>query len=407
MLTYEEALGRIQQAVPAPRRQRVGLEEAFGLVLAESIKAPCNLPRFDNSAVDGYAMFAVSHEERVSNGEPLSALPVVGTAEAGRPFDGVVEPGRAVRIFTGAAVPAGANAVVMQEYVTTRNEEIILDRWPRIGQNIRRRGEDVRRGRMILDAGARVRPEEIGLLAALGIQRVQVFRRPRVSILATGNELHAAGTRLKPGQLYDSNGAMLAALVRQAGATPQPLGAVPDDLELLAQEIRRGLTADVLVCSGGISVGDKDLGRQALQRCGVTRLFWQVNIKPGMPVWFGQRGRTLVFGLPGNPVSAFVTFEEFVAPALARLMGQGWRDPYTLPARLAADLPVSGSRRTQFVRVAVKGDNGTTQVTPLPDQGSHQLRSLAAADGWIRVTANGRHALRSGSPVFVKSGASR
>lgn len=397
MLAYEEALARILRAVPAPRPHRARLEDALGLVLARPIAAAYDLPQFDNAAVDGYAVAVAGAGSIVG----VSELAVIGVAQAGRPFRGAVRPGQAVRIFTGAPIPEGADAVVMQESVVTGGGHIRLEQRPVDGRHIRRRGEDVRQGRTVITAGTRLRSEEIGLLAALGARSVPVFRRPSVAILTTGSELRAPGRRLKTGQLHDSNRLMLAALAQEAGALPRPLGTAPDEFEAIARGIRRGLEADVLVIAGGMSVGDKDLGRPALRRCGVKRLFWQVNMKPGMPVWFGRRGRTLVFGLPGNPVSAFVTFEEFVTPALARLMGRDWRDPYAHPAQLAADLPVSGSRRTQFVRVAVTGDNGSCRVRPLPGQGSHYLGSLADSDGWLRLSVDAQP-LRRGARVLVK-----
>ncbi len=425
MLTYEQALKRIVKETPSPRPARVALQNALGLVLAERIIASLDLPPFDNSAVDGYAVClpavlvgtAPACAERSEAGradrqaglpkdygEPINtasvSLKVVGCSSAGSPYQRVVCPGEAVRIFTGAVVPRGTDRVMMQEQVSKHGERIIFERRPDIGRNIRRRGEDLRQGTRVLEAGTQLRPQEIGLLAALGYRDVPVYPAPTVAILTTGNELQQARVRLKPGHIYESNGALLHALVIREGAHVIRLGPVRDVFRQLVAHARRGLRSDVLLVSGGVSVGEKDLVRLALKTCGVKEIFWQVNIKPGMPLFFGKYGRTLVFGLPGNPVSTFVTFEEFVKPALYRLMGQVWRDGYTEPAVLVTDLNVSATRRTHFLRVRCSSHNQLV-AEPLNGQGSHQLRSLVEADGWIRVVSN-EGPWPAGTQVLVK-----
>ena len=254
------------------------------------------------------------------------------------------------------------------------------------GQHIRRQGEDLCRGDAALAAGTRLRAQEIGLLAALGHRDVRVARRPSVAILTTGDELHAPGSWLREGGIYDSNGPMLAALVRRLGAQVLRVGHARDTMPDLESKIRRGLQrADVLIVAGGVSVGEKDAVRQALARRGAQTLLWRVDIKPGMPLYVGRRYRTMIFGLPGNPVSALVTFQEFVEPALRQLLGEPWRDPYTIPAVLASDVRTSAARRTQFVRVRCMEEGGRVVAQPLDAQGSHQLRSLTEAGGWIRL----------------------
>ena len=400
MLTYEDALQRIVKAVPAPRPARVALEDALGLTLARPIISRGDLPRFDNTAVDGYAL-------RVADGRPEAVgvrVRVVGCAAAGRPYRRRVGPKEAVQVLTGGVIPRGAGCVVMQEQVTRQGDEIVVERWPTPGQHIRRQGEDCGRGARVLDAGRRLRAQELGLLASLGCRTVPVYPRPTVAILATGDEIRPPGSALKPGQIYESNGAMLSALVQQAGASVIRLGQVRDALRPLMAKIRKGLACDLLLISGGVSVGEKDFVRRAARRCGIQPVFWRVNIKPGMPLFLGQCGRTLVFGLPGNPVSVFVTFEEFVKPALVRLMGRPWRDGYMTPATLAKGLTVSATRRTHFVRVRCAGENGHVNVEPLDGQGSHRLLSLAEADGWIRVVSN-EGPWPAGTPVLVKRSA--
>jgi len=307
-----------------------------------------------------------------------------------------------VRILTGAQVPLGADAVAMQEHVMQQRRQLVVQRWPPPGQNIRRRGEDLRQGTRVLKAGTRLRAQEIGLLAALGVAKVPVYPRPTVATLTTGDELQLPGKRLGAGQIYESNGPLLQALVQQAGAQAMDLGMGRDTLASLTRKVRRGLACDLLVLSGGVSVGDRDLVRNALARCGVRPLLWRVNIKPGMPLFIGRYRRTLVFGLPGNPVSVFVTFEEFVKPALYRLMGRTWQDPYTEPAVLTENLRVSRTRRTHFIRVRCSQHNRLV-AEPLDGQGSHQLRSLVEADGWIRVASNDGP-WSAGTPVLVKRG---
>ena len=309
MLTYEQALKRILAATPSPRIAVVRLNESLGLVLARPMMARCDLPQFDNSAVDGYAMRSQGAPQATNGHAAHATLHVVGKAEAGRPFGALVRQGEAVRILTGAQVPQGADAVVMQEHVMRRNRQLVIRRWPTPGQNIRRRGEDLRQGTRVLEAGTRLRPQEIGLLAALGVAKVPVSPRPTVAILTTGDELTSPGRRLRSGQIYESNGPLLQALVQQVGAQPIDLGMGRDTLASLTRKVRRGLACDLLVISGGVSVGDKDLVRNAVARCGVQQLLWRVNIKPGMPLFVGAHRRTLVLGLPGNRVSVFVTFE--------------------------------------------------------------------------------------------------
>lgn len=399
MLTYEQALKRIVREVPKPQATVLRLERALGLVLARPIVATVDLPRFDNSAVDGYAIRTTDLPEQMNGSAP--AWRVIGESQAGHPFHGAVQTGQAVRIFTGAPVPPGANAVVMQEHVKRSKHGLIIPRWPRLGQHIRRRGEDVRRGTRVLKSGTRLRPQEIGLLAALGYAEVPVYRHPVVAILGTGDEVRPPGVRLKPGQIYDSNGSLLQALAQRAGVQVTRLGTAGDAMRSLMAKVRRGLACDVLLIAGGVSVGETDLVKDALQRSGVHCIFWRVNIKPGMPLCFGRRGRTLVFGLPGNPVSVFVTFEELVKPALHRLMGRTWRDPYTIPATLAQDLKISQTRRTHFMRVRCGSNDRRVLAQPVDGQGSHHLRSLVEADGWIRLDATQRH-WPAGTRVLVK-----
>ncbi len=400
MLTYEQALKRILNVTPPPRVGVVRLHESLGLVLARPIAARCDLPQFDNSAVDGYAIRSQDIPQATNGHASPVAFHIIGNAEAGRPFRTLIRQREAVRILTGAQIPQGADAVVMQEHVIRQSRQLVIQRWPTSGQNIRRRGEDLCQGTRILEAGTLLRPQEIGLLAAVGVAKVPIYRRPTVAILTTGDELASPGTRLKPGQIHESNGPLLHALVQQAGGRVIDLGTARDAIASLIHKIRQGLACDLLVISGGVSVGEKDFVRTAAQRCGVQQLLWQVSIKPGMPLFVGMHRRRLIFGLPGNPVSVFVTFEEFVKPTLYRLMGREWQDPYTEPAVLIENLKISHTRRTHFIRIRCS-QHSQLVAEPLDGQGSHRLRSLVEADGWIRMNAE-QGPWSAGARVFVK-----
>lgn len=402
MLTYEDALQRILSEVPPPRIAAVTLDQALGLVLAKPVIAACDLPRFDHSAVDGYALCVPQSSEAVEGMASPVTLRLIGQAEAGRPFIGHVQPGEAVRIFTGAQIPQGANAVVMQEHITRNHDTIVMPAWPKPGQHIRRQGEDLCCGTQALPAGACLRPQELALLASLGVRRVPVYRPPTAVLLSTGDELRAPSSRLKAGQIYDSNTVLLHGLVRRLGAHAVPVGCLRDHEEVVSRVIRRHLNADLLLMSGGVSVGEKDVVRQAAARCGVRTILWKVDMKPGMPLFVGRYRRTLVFGLPGNPVAAFVTFEEFVKPVINRLMGRAWHEAYATPATLAKDLVLSQTRRTHFIRVRRVMQDGGLAVEPVNGQGSHQLASLSQADGWIRVESD-HGPWRAGTPVLLKT----
>ncbi len=397
------------------------LDQALGLVLASPVVARDDLPRFDNSAVDGYALSTPSldcarDEQSESNhalcvpessgvGEEMTSpitLRLIGRAEAGRPFVGHVQPGEAVRILTGAQIPQGANAVIMQEHAAQSGETLLANRGPQRGQHIRRAGEDLRCGTTALAAGVTLRPQELALLASLGYRRVSVYQPPTVAFFSTGDELRPPGSRLKAGQIYDSNSVLLYGLVRRVGARAIPVGCVRDHEAAVRHAIGRHINADVLLIAGGISVGDKDVVRQALARCGIRTILWKVDIKPGMPLFVGRYRRTLVFGLPGNPVSVFVTFEEFVKPAIDRLMGRPWHEAYTTPATLAKDLALSQTRRTHFVRVRCLAQEGGVSVEPVNGQGSHQLMTLVQAEGWIRLGSD-HGPWQAGTPVLVKT----
>lgn len=317
MVSFEEARSMILDRVQPLGIERVNLLDAVGRVLAEDVIAPWDLPLWDNSAMDG---FAVRSEDC---GHTPCRLRVTGFLPAGAHAEGMmVEPGCAVRIMTGAPTPAGCDAVVPVEETDDGRQEVTLNDPVQAGQHIRRRGEDVAAGKVFIRAGAIIRPPEVNMLASFGVALAPVFRRPAVAILSTGDELVELGVMPGPGEIINSNTLSLAAAVKEAGGIPRIIGIARDNRESHLEKLREGLQADVLITSAGVSAGDCDLVRDILAELGAEQLFWKVGVKPGGPTAFAMHGTTPVFSLPGNPVSTMITFEEFVRPALLRMQGR-------------------------------------------------------------------------------------
>lgn len=377
MLSYQEAVEVVLQTVqPLPSVEMV-LPAALGLVLAEPAVARWDLPPADNSAMDGYA-FAWNGQR------DGSVLEVVGFVPAGSHLEKPVPPGQAVKIMTGAPLPAGCDTVVPVEDVAAEATRIVLLRTPRAGQHVRRRGEELQQGEELLAAGAPLHAGEMGLLAAAGIEQVRVYPAPRVALLSTGDELVELGENPGPGQIVNSNFHLLAARLKEEGATVVPLGVARDNEYDLSERIGRGLQADMLISTGGVSVGDRDHVQETLRAFGFQLGFWKVSIKPGKPVLFGGvRGRP-VFGLPGNPAAAAATFELFVRPALRRLAGF----PGPLQPRLRATLTDDidgGEKRQRFIWGSLREQEGRFDFIPSARQGSGQNRSLQAVQALLPV----------------------
>ena len=375
LLTLEAAQALVlARARPLPA-EPVELAQALGRVLAEPARAVVDLPPFPSSAMDGYALRA---------SDVPGALPVVERIAAGRPATRALDDGEAMGISTGGVVPDGADAVVPIENVVASDNGVEVADPVAVGAHIRPRGGDVAAGGVVVSAGTRLGPTQLGALAAAGLSAVVCARRPRVAVLATGSELVRPGESLAPGQVYEANGLMLASALAAAGAEAEELPAVADDEAAHRAAIARGLEADVLVTSGGVSVGPHDLVRRIESELGVEEVFWQVAVKPGKPVSFGIRGGTLVFGLPGNPVSSLVGCELFVKPALRAL--QGVTDP--LPRFEAGRLTARLRRnpfRDELVRArTTRGDDGVA-LEPLTGQESHMIARAAAADALVHV----------------------
>jgi molybdopterin molybdotransferase len=400
LISIAEARSRVLAGVTRLGDEPVALEAALGRVVAENLASPIAVPPFDSSAMDGFAVVA----------GPSRELEVIGEARAGHPASVAVRPGEAVRISTGAVVPEGADAVVPVERTTAMkggdstaagDADRVLVPETDPGANIRRAGEDIPFDAVVLRAGTPLGPAELGVAASVGRAELRCARRPRVAVLITGDELTPVGRPLAPGGIYGSNGVALAALAVRAGAEVVLQSVVPDDLDGTRAAIADALeAADVVVVSGGVSVGPHDHVKPALHELGVEEVFWGVRLRPGKPTWFGTRGGTLAFGLPGNPVSAMVTFQLFARPALAALQGA----PPDI-RRFAASLeePVARSpRREQAVRVRLRqGDDGLLARPTTGAQGSHVLTSMLGADA-VALIAPGEGEAAAGERVEVE-----
>jgi len=370
----EEALEQILARASVLEAESVDVTSALGRILAEPIVSGREIPPWANSSMDGYAVRASDTREGPAQ------LRVVGRIAAGALPSRAVGAGEAVRIFTGAPLPDGADAVVPQEDVEVEGDRVRVPGGVATGAYVRPRGEDVRRGDHVLSPGQRLGPAEIGLLATLGHSPVRVHRRPRVAILSTGNELADLGTEPGPGQIPNTNTYSLMAQVTEAGAVAVNLGIAPDRLEAIEERLAWGRDADVLLSSAGVSVGELDLVREALTRSGAELHLWRVSMRPGKPITFGSWARRLVFGLPGNPVSAMVTFELFVRPALLRMSGRLDVDRPRLVARARTPIPNPGARRG-YLRVRLERGADGLEAELTGDQGSAILRSMTLADG--------------------------
>jgi molybdopterin molybdotransferase len=402
MLTLEVALQLVLEQTSPLTAQSLPLVEALGLVLAEDIVSDVDSPPHDKSIVDGYAI-------RSEDLSQQSRFEVLEEVTAGQVPTKSVARGQATRIMTGAPIPDGADTVVMIERTRLEDSQsgaqlVRIDSAAcRPGQNIIRQGVSMRRGEVVLSTGSVLRPIELGLLAEVGRATVQVYPRPRVAVLATGDELVPVHSIPAPGQIRNSNGPMLVGCVAQAGGEVMDLGCCRDDQAALASKVDQGLGADILLLSGGVSAGVLDLVPAVLEQAGVNKVFHKVSLKPGKPLWFGvctrDRRRTLVFGLPGNPVSSLVCFELFVRPAIRALGGHSELSLQPAKARLAEDFQHRGDRPTYF---PAKLDTSTDSpnVSPLAWQGSGDLRTLAAANGLAYFPA-GDQLYAAGSLVTV------
>ena len=373
MISEEEARKKILETVrPLPFR-RLSLLQALGCFAAEDYFARLPLPMFDNSAMDGYAVVASSSTKG-------ARLRVTGEQPAGPDRRLRISPGEAVRIFTGAPVPQTADAIVMQEDVAREGDEILINTDVKPGDFIRRRGCDLAEGQRILAKGERLGGATIALLASQGIADVMVGGEAKAAIVSTGDELVKAGAKLEPGQIYESNSVLLGALLKRCGAVVNLVQQCPDERQTLIETIKCGITNHILIISGGVSVGEHDLVKDALHELGAQIDIWRVAVKPGKPFLFGKVNECAVFGLPGNPVSAFVTFLQFVQPAILKMSGATDFTLPQVPAKLTVDLANDGDR-AHYIRGKI--EHG--RFTPVGRQESHALFGLSQSNALLRL----------------------
>jgi molybdopterin molybdotransferase len=390
--SIDEALRLVLERVVPLESEEVACDESVGRVLAVDALAAVDLPPFPSSAMDGFA---------VRSSDLPGTLALVGAIAAGRPAAAELAAGQAMAIATGGAVPVGADTVVPIEDATVEAGSVVVKGNASRGSFVRDRGGDVSAGALVVSAGTRLGAAQVGALAAAGITTVRCTRAPRVAVLVTGTELRSPGDALGPGEIYDANGPMLAAQLRTAGAMVERLPAVSDDADALRAALERGLEADVLITTGGVSVGVHDLVRGTSAELGVDEVFWGVAVRPGKPIAFGARGRTLVFGLPGNPVSTLVGFELFVRPALLALQGASEPGPVFRPGRLGPSVRRTAARDSLLrARTTVAGE--FVVLEPVSGQESHMIARAATADALVFVP-RGDGELEAGSAVSYLS----
>lgn len=382
MISFDEALPLVLTLARRLPSESVPLLKSLGRVLREDIKAKHPIPPFDRSAMDGYAVRAADTES-ASPARPVE-LSVIEDIPAGRHAPKPLGPGQAARIMTGAPLPVGADAVVMVEHTQKKDRTVQVLEPVAAGDNLALAGEDVRPGQVVLSAGTVLGPAEMGMLAAVGKTRVKVSRRPRVAVISTGDELVAPGKKLLPGRIRDANGYSLTGMALAAGAEAKFLGIARDTPEQLRGRLKRARGFDVVVLSGGVSVGDYDQVRNILHGEGVKQVLWKVTIKPGKPLFVGRCGRQIVFGLPGNPVSCLVTFCLFILPLLDAMQGKRRLGLVRGRARLAGDIKIKPGRR-HFLRGVLTAEGLEPWVTVLRDQHSGVLRSMVEANVMVDV----------------------
>ena len=398
MLEIGEAQHKILEDIPVLGSERIHILEALGRVLAENVQAIRDVPLADNSAMDGYC--CKSRDLKGASSNNPARLKIIGESPAGKPFKGVVGFGETVRVMTGGLIPAGADTVIMVEYTLQEGDYLLCFEDPGEAAHIRRRGEDVKAGETVLSEGDIIRAPEVGMLATMGHAYVHVYQRPLVAILSTGDELVDLDEPFLPGKVVCSNSYSLAAQVAECGAIPLSLGIANDDHGSQRRRLSDGLRADVLVTSGGVSVGNYDMVKDTLAQLGMKLKFWKVNMKPGKPLVFGSISNKPVFGLPGNPTSAMISFEQFVRPALLKMMGHKnlWRP--LIDAVLEEDVNIF-SDRLHFVRCKLREKDGIILAKPTGTQSSGALRSMILADG-LMILPPEKYPFTAGSSVKVQ-----
>ena len=398
MITVEQALETILAQIPVLGTERVDILASRGRVLSEDIISILNVPPLDNSSMDGYAVRA-SDVLGAAPDHP-TALTVVGDLPAGYTAQEPLRPGEALRIMTGAPIPEGADTVIMQENTRAQGSQVTILQAENPGTNIRRAGEDIKKGALLFQAGTLVRPAHIGIMASIKRAMISVYQRPRVAILSTGDELVDIDGVLGPGKIVSSNSYSLMSLVAEAGGMPVMLGIARDTKEALRSRILEGLHADIIISSGGVSVGDYDFVKDVLQELGADMKFWKVLMRPGQPLAFGVIGGKPAFGLPGNPVSAMVSFEQFVRPAMRKMSGHTKLFRPLIEAVAQEDVTGRPGRKF-FVRCRLAQKDGQWHATTTGEQGSGILMSMAEASG-LMVVPETAERIKTGDRVKVQ-----
>jgi molybdopterin molybdotransferase len=384
MISLSDAQSIVKRHWPAPQVEMRSLDDARGLRLAEDVTAPEPMPSFDNSAMDGYAVRLPDRENPIRD-----PFPVMGEAQAGDPFDGSVGPGQAVKISTGAVVPDGAERVIRIEDTDGGEEKVQLHDVGKPQDNIRFEGEEVAVGEEIADAGEKITPPLLGRLASLGVAEVPVYEPPTVAVLSTGSELVEADADLQPGQIRNSNRYVLTALLEETGATLGPVASVADNWDDTVEAIdRAAASADLVLVTGGVSVGPHDHVKGAAEEVGFERQFWKVKQKPGKPLFFATRDETLLFGLPGNPFSAAINAVVYAAPIIRRGMGHPQPEGRQITGRMGEPYERRKTKRAKFLLVRVEDVEGKEAVLSVPaKQNSHMLAGLHESTGFVVVPA--------------------
>ena len=397
MITNEEAIQLIAKAIPKPAIATIKLGDALGYVLAQNIHAPLSLPVMDNSAMDGFVLRA-SDTLKASPTTPVY-LKIRGTLKAGSPGRQKLLAGQAYRIMTGASIIRGTDTVLPKEDAYLQNNSLIVRRPLSRGNHVRPKGEEVKKNDLVIKKGSVIHPGTIAVLASLGLHRIKVIQKPQVAVVATGSELVAPGKPLRPGQIYDSNSWMMASALQLMSLPIVCKKTIGDQPGKIKKAVREVLTkSDMVIFMGGVSVGDYDFVKEILENAGVRKVFWKVDQKPGKPLYFGKKNKTLVFGLPGNPASAYICFYEYIYAALRRMSGfkQVGLSRQRVKARDSVRAP---KRKILFLKAKVSTNGKQTEVTPLRHQGSHMVSSLHEANSLMLVT--GRQKIKKGQPVLV------
>jgi molybdopterin molybdotransferase len=382
MISFEEALHKILSSIQPLGLEKVQLLESLGRIIGEDIYAKRDIPPLDNSAMDGYALRF--EDIRESSKDHPVRLEVIEDLPAGFVSKKTIEKGQAIRIMTGAPIPKGADTVVPVEETRKEHGFTFILKAASLGENIRRSGEDVKKGERVISKGDLIRPAEVGMLASVGRSSVLIYQKPLIAILCTGDELVDVDGNLEESKIISSNSYTLAAQVKDCGAVPVQLGIARDRKEEIREKLRQGTRADVLISSAGVSVGDYDFAKDALSDLGMEMAFWQISMKPGKPLAFGTIQGKPVFGLPGNPVSSMISFEEFVRPSLLKMMGHREVLRPVVEAILQEEIRKTAGRR-HFIRAFVSFKEGSYFATTTGDQGSGILMSMLKANGLIMI----------------------